>query len=134
MSSKAEELRAKLIRNIDEVPKSQDLREPHYDSMGARLAHGTAAQKMGVSVDVLQPGKRGCPYHLHHAQEEMFVVLEGEGTLRVAGELLGRRQADCRSRSRPPRGCGRPTWRWPARVRRRELEDVQHRVVDVDRA
>ena len=31
---------------------------------------------------------RGCPYHLHHAQEELFIVLEGSGTLRVAGELL----------------------------------------------
>ena len=34
------------------------------------------------------PGKRACPYHLHHAQEEMFVILEGTGTLRVAGEML----------------------------------------------
>jgi uncharacterized cupin superfamily protein len=31
---------------------------------------------------------RGCPYHLHHAQEEAFVILEGRGTLRVAGEML----------------------------------------------
>jgi len=37
---------------------------------------------------VLAPGRRGCPYHLHHAQEEMFVILEGVGTLRVAGEML----------------------------------------------
>jgi uncharacterized cupin superfamily protein len=37
---------------------------------------------------VLPPGKRGCPYHLHHVQEEMFIVLEGQGTLRVAGEML----------------------------------------------
>ena len=94
MSSKAEELRAKLIRNIDEVPRTHDLREPHYDSMGARLALGTAAKKMGVSVDVLQPGKRGCPYHLHYAQEEMFIVLQGEGTMRVAGEMLAVKAGD----------------------------------------
>ena len=88
MSTKAEELRAKLIRNFDEAALTRDVREPLYDGMGARLARGTAALKMGASVDVLQPGKRGCPYHLHHAQEEMFVVLEGSGTLRVAGEML----------------------------------------------
>ncbi len=64
------------------------MREPHYDSEGARLAPGTAARKLGASYDVLAPGKRGCPYHLHHAQEEMFIVLEGTGTLRVAGEML----------------------------------------------
>jgi uncharacterized cupin superfamily protein len=45
-------------------------------------------------VDILAPGTRGCPYHLHHAQEEMFVVLEGEGTLRVAGERLPIRTGD----------------------------------------
>jgi len=28
------------------------------------------------------------PYYMHRVQEEMFVVLEGSGTLRVAGEML----------------------------------------------
>jgi uncharacterized cupin superfamily protein len=88
MSSKAEELRARLIRNFDEVPLKHETREPLYASRGARLAVGTAALKMGASIDVLEPGKRGCPYHLHHAQEEMFIVLEGRGTMRVAGEML----------------------------------------------
>jgi len=88
MSTKAEELRAKLIRNFNEAPLARETREPLYDSMGARLARGTAALKMGASVDVLEPGKRGCPYHLHYAQEEMFIVLEGHGTMRVAGEML----------------------------------------------
>jgi uncharacterized cupin superfamily protein len=88
MTPRARELAATLIRNFDDVPTTRLLREPHYDSVGARLAQGTAARKLGASIDVLAPGKRGCPYHLHHAQEEMFVVLEGSGTLRVAGELL----------------------------------------------
>ena len=88
MSDRAAVLAAALIRNFDEAPMKPMLREPHYDSYGARLARGTAARKLGASVDVLAPGKRGCPYHLHHAQEEMFIVLEGHGTLRVDGEML----------------------------------------------
>lgn len=94
MSTKAEELRARLIRNFNEVPLARETREPLYDSMGARLATGTAALKLGASIDVLEPGKRGCPYHLHHAQEEMFVVLEGHGTMRVAGEMLAVKAGD----------------------------------------
>ena len=94
MTDKADELRAKLIRNFDEVPLTRDVREPLYDSQGARLARGTAALKLGASVDVLAPGKRGCPYHLHHAQEEMFIVLEGHGTMRVAGEMLAVKAGD----------------------------------------
>jgi uncharacterized cupin superfamily protein len=70
------------------VPLTHFLREPLYDSRDARLARGTAARKLGASVDILAPGKRGCPYHLHHAQEELFVIVEGGGTLRVAGEML----------------------------------------------
>lgn len=78
----------KLIRNFNDVPLKRYLREPLYDGEGARLAPGTAARKLGASIDIVPPGKRVCPYHLHHAQEEMFVVLEGTGTLRVAGEML----------------------------------------------
>lgn len=88
MNDRAKALAASLIRNFNEAPLERLLREPHYDSTGARLARGTAALKLGASVDTLAPGKLGCPYHLHHAQEEMFVILEGEGTLRVAGEML----------------------------------------------
>jgi len=94
MSAKAEELRAKLIRNFNEAPLTRERREPLYDGAGARLAPGTAAVKLGASVDVLEPGKRGCPYHLHHAQEEMFIVIEGRGTMRVAGEMLAVKAGD----------------------------------------
>ena len=39
-------------------------------------------------MDIVPPGKQSCTCHFHHAQEELFIVLEGEGTLRVAGERL----------------------------------------------
>ena len=88
MSERADALRQKLIRNFDAVPKQRELRPPLYDTECARLGAGTAANALGMSIDILAPGMRGCPYHLHHAEEEAFVVLEGRGTLRVAGELL----------------------------------------------
>ena len=94
MNERAQALAAALIRNFNDAPQEPLQREPHYDSQGARLAQGTAARKLGASIDTLAPGKRGCPYHLHHAQEEMFIVLEGAGTLRVAGEMLPLRTGD----------------------------------------
>ncbi len=87
-------LRSLLIRNVDDIAKQHKVREPHYDSHRARLSEGTAAQKLGATVDILSPGKRICPYHLHHAQEEMFIILEGSGTLRVAGEMLPLKKGD----------------------------------------
>lgn len=88
MTEKSEQLRARLIRNFDTVPMAREQRAPLYDSVCARLGTGTAATKLGISIDVVAAGMRSCPYHFHYAQEEAFIVLEGEGTLRVAGEML----------------------------------------------
>jgi uncharacterized cupin superfamily protein len=91
-------LREQLIRNFNEVALETSSRAPLYDGgqcggvQGPR--EGTAARKLGAGIDILPPGKRACPYHFHYAQEEMFVVLEGEGTLRVAGEMIPIRAGD----------------------------------------
>ncbi len=95
----AEELRARLIRNVDDVELEAAVRAPLYDGgrsgsvIGPRVK-GAAARKLGAGIDILPPGKRACPYHFHYAQEEMFVILEGSGTLRVAGETIPIRAGD----------------------------------------
>jgi len=94
MNENAEMLAKLLIRNFNEVQCERELREPLYDSVCARLARGTAARKLGASIDIVAPGMRACPYHFHHAQEEMFVILEGTGTLRVSGKMLPLRAGD----------------------------------------
>ena len=91
-------LRDKLVRNIDDVPLERYAREPRYDTrcggvIGPRVA-GTVARDLGAGYYILAPGKISCPYHFHYAEEEMFVILEGEGTLRVAGELIPIRAGD----------------------------------------
>jgi uncharacterized cupin superfamily protein len=94
MTERIDELRRQLIRNFNEVPLERQQRAPLYDTMCGSLSTGTVAKKLGAGFDVLAPGMRSCPYHLHHAQEEMFIVIEGEGSLRVAGELLPVRAGD----------------------------------------
>jgi uncharacterized cupin superfamily protein len=88
MNERAQRLREQLIRNFETIDKERELRLPLYDTSCARLARGTVARGLGMSIDIVAPGMRGCPYHLHHAQEEAFVILEGRGSLRVAGEML----------------------------------------------
>jgi len=94
MNGKVKELAAQLIRNFNDAQLTAEVRPPLYETLCTRLATGTAAQKLGASIDIVAPGKRSCPYHFHYAQEEMFVILEGEGTLRVAGEMLPIRGGD----------------------------------------
>ncbi|MES2949591.1 MAG: cupin domain-containing protein [Pseudomonadota bacterium] len=94
MHEKSTRLAAQLIRNFNDASLEHQVRAPLYESLAARLGSGTAARKLGASIDTVPPGKRSCPYHFHHAQEEMFVILEGSGTLRVAGEMLPLRTGD----------------------------------------
>lgn len=93
-TERAAALKRALIRNFDEVPLEHQHRPPLYDTRWGAVSAGTVASKLGAGVDVLAPGMRSCPYHFHHAQEELFIVLAGEGSLRVAGELLPIRAGD----------------------------------------
>lgn len=85
------DLRTALIRNFNEVQLQTAERAPLYDG-GASASvvgpHLMPGRRIGCGIDILPPGKRACPYHFHYAQEEVFIVLEGQGTLRVAGETL----------------------------------------------
>jgi uncharacterized cupin superfamily protein len=94
MNEKSTLLATRLIRNFNDSEMESFVRAPLYESTGARLGTDTAAVKLGASIDVVPPGKRSCPYHYHHAQEEMFIVIEGTGTLRVAGEMLPLKSGD----------------------------------------
>ena len=87
-------LRDKLIRNVGDLKLEHQQRAPLYDSMCAGVSDGTAAAKLGAGYDELAPGQRSCPYHYHFGQEEMFVIHDGAGTLRVAGEMLPVRTGD----------------------------------------
>ena len=42
----------------------------------------TAGELLAASVYELPPGEKTFPYHAHHANEELLVVLAGEPTLR----------------------------------------------------
>jgi len=82
------------VRNVDEVSLERQQREPMYDTACGSVTDGSSARQLGAGYDVLAPGKRSCPYHYHLAQEEMFVLLEGHGTLRVSGQMLPVRAGD----------------------------------------
>jgi uncharacterized cupin superfamily protein len=51
-------------------------------------------EKLGYAVIRLEPGKRAWPYHAHRVIEEAFYIIEGQGTLRHAGEEYAIRAGD----------------------------------------
>lgn len=58
----------------------------YYSSRRAQFSAGIGARKLGYNLTVLPPGKAQCPFHSHRSEEEMFLVLEGEGELRFGSE------------------------------------------------
>ncbi|WP_337050043.1 hypothetical protein [Serratia fonticola] len=63
-------------------------RAPLYGARSGSLTSGTLTKKLGASINTLSPRKRNSPYDFHHTQEEMFVVLKGNGTLRVTDQMI----------------------------------------------
>ncbi len=73
------------IVNLDDMPMEPYGKGDRFAAKLGRIGRHLGAQKLGCTLVALAPGKTAWPYHLHYAQEEMFVILEGEGTLRYDG-------------------------------------------------
>ncbi|MFO1017999.1 MAG: cupin domain-containing protein [Hyphomonadaceae bacterium] len=46
----------------------------------------TGGRKIGIAIEVLNPGKQSCPHHYHMVEEEHIIGLEGEATLRLGDQ------------------------------------------------
>ena len=60
----------------------------------APISERIGAAKLGYSLSVVPPGQKACPFHNHHAAEEMFLILEGRGTLRFGAHEYPLRKFD----------------------------------------
>ncbi|MDA0228606.1 MAG: cupin domain-containing protein [Proteobacteria bacterium] len=85
------------VINLDEIEMEQC--GPFGESgdfeaqMGA-IGREIGAQKLGSRLVVVPPGKRAWPFHLHYANEEMFVILSGSGMLRYGEQTFPLRGGD----------------------------------------
>jgi len=59
--------------------------EPIFDGRVRRLGRAAGATATGLNYMVLAPAMSGAPAHCHSQQEEVFVVLEGDGVLELWG-------------------------------------------------
>jgi uncharacterized cupin superfamily protein len=58
--------------------------QPGYTWKRMRLGRRLGGELLGASVYELPPGEATWPFHLHYANEELLVVLEGSPSLRTA--------------------------------------------------
>lgn len=79
------------ILNLDEaafepwpLAAALDAESAHaYEARVAAVAKRIGARQLGCSILAVPPGKSAFPFHNHHRNEEMFIILEGNGVLRL---------------------------------------------------
>ena len=76
----------KPIMNLDDVAFDDVEENGIYTSSRGQISDHIGARKLGYNLTVVPPGKIQCPFHCHHGEEEMFLILEGEGELRFGDQ------------------------------------------------
>jgi uncharacterized cupin superfamily protein len=80
--------------NLDEVTFDDVEEHGMYTSSRGQISNHIGAKQLGYNLTVLPPGKAQCPFHCHHGEEEMFLILEGEGELRFGDQRYAIRKHD----------------------------------------
>lgn len=68
------------------IVNEKDIAEETFDkgqfaSRDLFLGHAAGSVSFGVVKTVLPAGRKSCPEHYHTAEEELFYIIRGEGTL-----------------------------------------------------
>ena len=77
---------AKPFVNLDEVEFDDIEENGRYTSRRAMFSARIGARKLGYNLTEVPPGKSQCPFHSHRAEEEMFLILDGNGELRFGSQ------------------------------------------------
>ena len=67
------------------------------ESSDASFGVQLGLQDLGIGYSEVPPGKSSCPFHNHHIEEELFVIVSGQGEYRFGanrypvkpGDVLG---------------------------------------------
>jgi len=82
------------VINIDELKLEHFEKGGKFASDAVRIAPLLGGRDLGYSYDLVPPGKTSCPFHSHRAEEEMFFIVKGTGTLRYGKETRKVRAGD----------------------------------------
>jgi uncharacterized cupin superfamily protein len=73
----------KPIVNLDELSPEHVSHGDKFEVLDGPIGSVVGAKQLGYSLAIVPPGKRAYPFHCHHVNEEMFLVLEGQGMVRI---------------------------------------------------
>lgn len=68
--------------NLAEISEYEKSQQGNFQEKYFGISDKIGAKKLGYSISIIEPGYKACPFHNHQVGEEMFLILEGKGTLR----------------------------------------------------
>ena len=80
--------RKATIRNTDEVEPQRRTNDGDCDYASRDLGRACGSVETGLRHFAIAPGKLGPPPHCHSGEEEIFIILSGEGTLWLGDERI----------------------------------------------
>jgi len=85
----------KPVLNVSDVPV-MDIESPkgRFGATIGKMGHLIGTKKIGAMYTSVEPGKRAFPFHVHHAIEELFYIIEGEGEYRFGESVFPIRTGD----------------------------------------
>lgn len=65
-----------------------------YKSTDTSFGRLLGLNNLGISYNEVPAGKSSCPFHNHHVEDELFIVLGGQGTYRFGEQTLSFKAGD----------------------------------------
>lgn len=75
------------VLRLSEAELERNAAQGWFESFDAYVSDILQFTRLGCAYTEVAPGKTACPYHVHHAEDEMLVILSGEGDYRFGGEI-----------------------------------------------
>ena len=73
----------KPIVNLADVVLEHHTHGELFEAHDGSVTEPIGARALACSLCVVPAGKRAWPFHNHHVNEELFVILEGHGVVRI---------------------------------------------------
>ena len=86
--------RPKPVVNLADVPLEEHSHGERFSARIGEVGMALGGSGVGCMYYEVPPGKRAFPFHNHHVQHELFVILEGNGKYRFGPDTFPVRAGD----------------------------------------
>jgi uncharacterized cupin superfamily protein len=81
--------------SIEQVPWEEYSHGERFGVSFRSIGDYGGGTRVGVSMEVLPPGKQAYPMHLHMLEEEHLIIMEGKATLRLGERSFAMEAGSC---------------------------------------